>query len=216
LLCSLLRFGCKVLERFMARIGKKDHARILHMVDVEGRKVGEVAAEYGCSPANVYALLGKLRRMVAPRESDRGTPAPTVSRAAQPAALEARQPAQAIVGTDLFAATPGITPEPSRTTPPAHIATPAASADRPPATITELQRKGPIAKGSGIGAALAKPGFGLTLRTADGDENVTPFRSLEDLLSAVKPILRAAARSPDAVWFSIHKIDLSALEFDAA
>ena len=54
------------------------------------------------------------------------------------------------------------------------------------------------------------------MRTAEGDESVTPFRSLDDLLSAVKPILRAAARSPDAVWFSIQSIDLAALESDAA
>ena len=46
----------------MARIGKQEHARILGMVDVEHRKVAEVAAVYGCTPANIYALLGKLRR----------------------------------------------------------------------------------------------------------------------------------------------------------
>jgi hypothetical protein len=54
------------------------------------------------------------------------------------------------------------------------------------------------------------------MRTEDSDETVTPFRSLEDLLSAVKPILRAAARSPDPVWFSIRQIDLSEMEWEAA
>ena len=48
----------------MARIGKSDHPRILQMVDNEHRKVAEVAAEYGCTPANIYALLAKLRREV--------------------------------------------------------------------------------------------------------------------------------------------------------
>jgi hypothetical protein len=76
--------------------------------------------------------------------------------------------------------------------------------------------RGEPAKGRGLGAALAKPGFGLAMRTAEGDENLTPFRSLDDLLSAVKPILRSAARSPDAVWFSIQPIDLATLESDAA
>ena len=53
------------------------------------------------------------------------------------------------------------------------------------------------------------------MRTPEGDENLTPFRSLDDLLSAVKPILRAAARSPDAVWFSIQPVDLATLDSDA-
>ena len=56
----------------------------------------------------------------------------------------------------------------------------------------------------------------LVMRTAEGEENMTPFRSLDDLLSAVKPILRAAARSPDAVWFSIQPVDLASLDSDAA
>ena len=56
----------------------------------------------------------------------------------------------------------------------------------------------------------------LMMRTAEGDENLTPFRSLDDLLSAIKPILRAAARSPDAVWFCIQPVDLASLDSDAA
>jgi hypothetical protein len=197
----------------MARIGKKDHAAILHMVDNENRKVSEVAAEYGCSPANLYALLGKLRRTARTQVLETGGASATLSQPAPHATVqvkaEPKDPNLAIQATDLFAAAADIPPEP-------HRGAPAASPNRAAATITELPRKGPIAKGGGVGAALAKPGFGLTMRTAEGDENVTPFRSLEDLLSAVKPILRASARSQDTVWFSIQKIDLSALEFDAA
>ena len=63
----------------------------------------------------------------------------------------------------------------------------------------------PGRKGGGLGVSLAKPGTALVMRTAEGEENMTPFRSLDDLLSAVKPILRAVACSPDAVWFSIHR-----------
>jgi hypothetical protein len=69
---------------------------------------------------------------------------------------------------------------------------------------------------SGVGAKLAKTGFALAMRAAEGDENLTPFRSLEDLLAAVKPILRSAARSTDPIWFSIRPIDLSSLDNDAA
>ena len=54
------------MESTMARISKAEHPRILQMVDSEHRKVAEVAAEYGCTPANIYALLSKLRRQVAP------------------------------------------------------------------------------------------------------------------------------------------------------
>ena len=46
----------------MARIAKSEHEKIHRLVDVEKRKVAEVAAEYGCSPANIYTILAKFRR----------------------------------------------------------------------------------------------------------------------------------------------------------
>jgi hypothetical protein len=220
----------------MARISKAEHGRILHLVDVEGRKVAEVAAEYGCTPANIYALLGKLRRAAAPAAE---APVPGTPEADAPA------PQPAPVVADLFAAVPPIVPatearsdldlaaepalmpEPSdalenvvvpepAVTPKPAAATPVPAPPRPvPATVTELPRRAP-ASAAGVGAKLAKPGFGLVMRTAEGEENTTPFRSLDDLLSAVKPILRTAARSPDPVWFSIQSLDLSALDSDAA
>ena len=82
--------------------------------------------------------------------------------------------------------------------------------------VTRLPTTGLTRTGGGSGAKLAKPGMALMMRTADGEENLTPFRSLDDLLSAVKPILRAAARSPDAVWFSIQPVDLASLDSEAA
>jgi hypothetical protein len=45
---------------------------------------------------------------------------------------------------------------------------------------------------------------------------MTPFRSLDDLLSAIKPILRAGARSPEPVWFSLQPVDLATIDVDAA
>ncbi len=174
----------------MRRIGKADHAAILHKVDVERRKVAEVAAEYGCTPANIYALLSKLRR---------AAPEPVV--APEPAPEPVPAVAAVAVDADLFA-----------------VAAPAPQAPAPrpnvSATVTELPRRG-VAK-DGVGAAKAKPGVALMMRTAEGEETSTPFRSLDDLLSAVKPILRAAARSPDAVWFCIQPVDLAALDSDAA
>jgi len=62
----------------------------------------------------------------------------------------------------------------------------------------------------------AKPGYALCMRTPDGDESSTPFRSLDDLLSATRPILRSAARSPDPIWFSIQSIDLADIDSEAA
>ena len=45
------------------------------MADHEQRKVTEIAAEYGCTPANIYALLAKLRRQAQP-SAVAATPAP--------------------------------------------------------------------------------------------------------------------------------------------
>ena len=89
----------------------------------------------------------------------------------------------------------------------------------PPAlrsVVERLPAAGTTRKAAGVGAALSKPGMALMMRTADGEETISPFRSLDDLLSAVKPILRSAARSPDAVWFSIQPVDLALLDSDAA
>ena len=100
-----------------------------------------------------------------------------------------------------------------------HMTLPAAPADRPAsslALVEDLPRKVASAGRTGTGSPLMKTGFGLAMRTADGDENITSFRSLDDLLSAIKPILRSAARSQDAVWFSIQPVDLATLDVDAA
>ena len=65
-------------------------------------------------------------------------------------------------------------------------------------------------------AAAAKPrlksGYGLWTRSAEGEDSMMPFRSLDDLLSAVKPILRASAGSPEPVWFSIQPVDLAEMD----
>ena len=59
-----------------------------------------------------------------------------------------------------------------------------------------------------------KRGIGLIMRTSNGDEAVHPFRSIEDLLSAVKPLLRTASKSPEPIWFSIQGLDFSELSFE--
>ena len=109
----------------------------------------------------------------------------------------------------------GTPPRAPETAEPARRTGEAAEAARPaPTNVTDLPRG--KRRDSGVGAKLAKPGFGLVMRTGEGEDNLTPFRSLDDLLSAVKPILRAASRSPDTVWFSIQPVDLASLDIDAA
>jgi hypothetical protein len=205
----------------MARIGKADHARILHMVDVERRKVADIATEYGCSPANIYTLLGKLRRLARDAEKLPETvPAPG---ALTEEVIDPPRHMAAAAATDLFASAAQRVELPAPTAIAGDragapvAAQPAASTpDLPgPAKASDLRHKALPAKRGGVGAALAKPGYGLVMRTAEGDDGTTPFRSLDDLLSAVKPILRAAARSPDAVWFSIQQIDLSMVEYES-
>jgi hypothetical protein len=223
----------------LVRIGKAEHARILRLVDVEQRKVADVAAEYGCSTANIYVLLGRLRRANAAGNRAAGfggaeaVAAPTQD---APAAPVVPQPAQA-AAADLLGVTgkapsersghaptaaataQGAAAAPERPTAApvcAENTTGAGAAEPAPSAVLDLARKQPVAKRGGIGAARARPGVGLMMRTAEGEENVTPFRSLEDLLSAVKPVLRAAAHSPDPVWFSIQTLDLASLDFDAA
>ncbi|MCB8874297.1 hypothetical protein [Acidisoma silvae] len=207
----------------MARIKKEDHARILHMVDVERRAVREIATEFGCTAANIYSLLAKLRR--APAESGEtvsfgvtedaaglpeAAPAqPVLSLEAQPASVDSAAPVPAAmepVADKSFA--PALVIVPSAPRP---LVSPPAWPERTAAEPTPMPERR-----STVGARLSKPGMGLVMRTEDGEETMTPFRSIDDLLSAIKPILRASARSQDAVWFSLQSVDLSAIEVDAA
>jgi transposase-like protein len=194
----------------MARIKKEDHARILYLVDIERQTVREIAAEFGCTPAAIYSLLTKLRR----EASGAG---PTPGETQPPLAL----------GEEM--ADDGLTPEALPVSQPAATAEPrppeehrVVTFERPvpalaPAPVPvqlreEVRRPAPAA----VGAKLAKPGMGLLMRTPDGEETMTPFRSLDDLLSAIKPMLRAGARSPEPVWFSLQPVDLATIDVDAA
>ena len=235
----------------MAHISKAEHPRILQLVDSEYRKVAEVAAEYGCTPANIYALLSKLRRQAAPGGETVSTREKSADTSSQSGAETHVSPPEGESGIglavpDLF--TPGPKPvaaavhetkaDSRRKRPDAGTerVTDAKTSERAPASPMAVQRQEPEVvaspptrsavtqisvpvpgrKGGGLGAGLAKPGMALVMRTAEGEENMTRFRSLDDLLSTVKPILRAAARSPDAVWFSIQPVDLASLDSDLA
>ena len=235
----------------MARIGRQEHPRILQMVDGGHRKVAEVVAEYGCTPANIYALLGKLRRKAA-RGVETAGAVTNVAQGVSPLGVEQRlSPVAAALaaigaGSDLFAPGSGTgeppvseathgkrhTPStahvvgakdvgvPQRRSTASLVAVPRQElpgvAPLTPRSVVERLPAPNTRKTAGVGATLSKPGTALVMRTADGEENLTPFRSLDDLLSAVKPIQRAAARSPDAVWFSIQPVDLASLDSDAA
>ncbi len=253
----------------MVRISKDGQSRILNLVDVEGRKVAAVAAEYGCSTANIYIILGKMRRAFVEKASCPAPPSAAIAfaelrskpRSPQPLRPEPEPMAYQVTAADTIsesavaAAYDGTGPEgiereeiPAPAAPTAaafdlshkpHSQLPASSSVRRLATGAatahlKAQTASPLYHGrtdlnlvktpsggneirqAGSGSSSSKSGFGLAMRTADGDESMTPFRSLDDLLAAIKPVLRAAARSSDAVWFSIQAIDLSTLEIDAA
>ena len=230
----------------MARISKTEHSRILHLIDNERRRVADVALEYGCTPANIYVLLGKLRRSraepailtVDATASDLGpaaAPEDTTSSDARAGGAgdlfvgSATSPPMRSTKRDVTAIRPvasddAVVQDPRAASDPAARTSPFVSqagvARAAPAVPTGAdapdQARPTALSSAGVGAKLAKPGFSLVMRTAEGDENVTPFRSLEDLLSAAKFLLRTAARSPDPVWFSVQPVDLSTLELDAA
>ena len=192
----------------MPRIAREDHTTIHHRVEVEGHKVAEVAAAYGCTPANIYAVLARLCRRETP------TAGQTVAAASS---TEAR--ATDAASADLFSGLTDVAPEPATSAgPPEQPGTVAASPAVPAIKGATPQPRG------GRREAPARPskpastpqttklGYGLLMRASDEEEAVHPFRSLEELLLAAKPILRLAARSLEPVWFSIQPIDLAALE----
>jgi hypothetical protein len=214
----------------MPRIPREEHATIVRRVDVEGHKVAEVAAAYGCTPANIYAILAKQRRQETGEASSAVLPPGPVE--VEPAP----QPVSVLAtSADLFAGLPEAPAGPMPPPPPAATAPglPLPEPERPPpATPTKPDQPGSQPRPSapsraGRGAAASKPagpasppragkaGYALLMRTSDGEEAVNPFRSLDELLSAAKPLLRTAARSPEPIWFSIQQVDLDALVDDA-
>jgi hypothetical protein len=210
----------------MLRIPREEHAVIRHQVGVAGQKVAEVAAAYGCTPANIYAILARLRRQ---DDQDAGGAVPS---AGPPEAGPASGPADA-APADLFGgldearpdptppATAPVVPEPPVTAPDPSLPFAAMAAEPAPAPVAPQPpvRAGrakpaprPPAPASAPGPG--KAGYALLMRTSDGEEAVNPFRSLDELLTAAKPILRTAARSPEPIWFSIQQVDLDTLEDD--
>ena len=255
----------------MARIPREEHAKIRERVEIGQEKVAAVAASYDCTPANIYAILAKLRREDTP-ESKRpndllastkptklpsaAAPAPVaaapsldpssdgelplfgVPLAAEPLQPEAPPAAlvhDAIQSTSTnenadAAASPAPLDAPPGT-PPGELLPPAlqlVTAARPdlraPSTSPAKPARSPaqpvgrptVSKPEPAGASSnpkrAKTGIALMMRTSDGEEAVHPFRSIEELLSAAKPILRTAAKSPEPIWFSIQTVDLDTLE----
>ncbi|MBL6079636.1 transposase [Belnapia sp. T18] len=212
----------------MPRIPREEHATIVRRVDVEGHKVAEVAATYGCTPANIYAILAKLRRQAAEEVTPAAPPPGPVT-----AEADAVPMMEQATATDLFGGLPEVPPEPMPSLPLASTTPdlPPIEPERPLPTLPgepvqpEPQPR-PAASGRATRVAEAKParpappprvakaGYALLMRTSDGEEAVNPFRSLDELLSAAKPILRTAARSPEPIWFSIQQVDLDTLGDD--
>lgn len=213
----------------MPRIPREEHATIVRRVDVEGHKVAEVAAAYGCTPANIYAILAKMRRQ---GSGDAALRAEPVSQG-EAEAVSSTVPAPP-ASADLLDLLPEAVPDAASASPPASVAPdlPQAPPERPVAparsapasTGRQPPPAAPIRTGRGASAArpttpaaqprAAKSGYALVMRTSDGEEAVNPFRSLDELLSAAKSILRTAARSPEPIWFSIQQVDLDMLSED--
>jgi hypothetical protein len=209
----------------MPRIPREEQATIRHRVDVEGQKVADVAAAYGCTPANIYAILAKLRRQNVQNTGE------VVSSPSVAAAAPTPVPAVAAVD-DLFGALAEADPAPAAPAvmvpvapePPASVNDKASPSAAAASDLSPARLPSPIPTRSGrVGAASkssvpappprpSKAGYALLMRTSDGEEAVNPFRSLDELLAATKPILRTAARSPEPIWFSIQQVDLDALE----
>ena len=166
--------------------------------------MADVAAAYACTPANIYAILAKLRRQDTPAS---GSAAPLNTTAA----LVASPLPVVNAAEDLFEAPQ----EPPRTAPVAIAGPPAARPVAKKAGEVALEQiatpSGPSSGRDALAAArpdrLAttpksapsspkvqahKPGYALLMRSSEGEETVNPFRSLDELLSAAKPILRTA------------------------
>ncbi|MBL6081686.1 hypothetical protein JMJ56_27240 [Belnapia sp. T18] len=215
----------------MARIPREEHATIVHRVDVEGHKVADVAAAYGCTPANIYAILAKQRRQGA-GDAAPGVQLPSPVKAEPEAkANSSAAPVQA-VADDLFGGLLEAPPEPLPPPLPASLApdVPLTKQEKPtppaPPSLAQPDPQPRLAAPARAGRSAAAPkpatspragkaGYALLMRASDGEEAVNPFRSLDELLSAAQPILRTAARSPEPVWFSIQQVDLDALGDDA-
>ena len=134
--------------------------------------------------------------------------------ASPPSAAEAGLP------EPVLALSPGLPPGPdvrlrgakTRNTEEATLAKVTGRPSEPTPLAAPVDRAGRERNGRSNGAP--KRGIGLIMRTSNGDEAVHPFRSIEDLLSAVKPLLRTASKSPEPIWFSIQGLDLSELSFE--
>jgi hypothetical protein len=197
----------------MPRIAREEQMTIRHRIEVDKQKVAEVAAAYGCTPANIYAILARLRRQEAPKAGQ-------AVAAASVAEAEATDAASADLLSGL-AATP---PQPATPVvpPAAEPEQPAMATAGPSVSPVTASAPSPAQAGRTVTAPrppkpaptprAGKPGYGLLMRASDGEEAIHPFRSLDELLSAAKPILRAAARSPEPIWFSIQQVDIEALE----
>ena len=251
----------------MARIPREEHATIRARVEAGQEKVAAVAASYNCTPANIYAILAKLRREGTPDGAQQADP-PALAKpseppsATSPAAVAVATPelppsddglplfgmpplpAEAPLATSFQDASQAIAanaaPEATvsldlpntlseaasaePTTPPLPpvradqpgLQAPSKAPAKPPRSPAQPASRPAVSKpepkAASSGSKSARTGIALLMRTTDGEEAVHPFRSLEELLSAAKPILRTAAKSPDPIWFSIQTVDLDTLE----
>ena len=190
----------------MPRISRDEHAKIYERVEVNGEKVAAVAASYRCTSANIYTIIAKHRRSpaLAPQSDEQERSRESVVPPLQlPLDVEG---STGSAGADVPISVSAVVPEPKLDLP-ASLSQAAA----PAKTTIASSRAQPSVSGPFV-VGRNKGGFALMMRGSEGEEIANPFRSLEDLLAAAKPILRTAARSPEPIWFSIRPVDLEALQ----
>ena len=170
----------------MAKIQKADQLKIYESVAIEGLKVADLAAQFGCTSQNIYSIVARLRR----ERTEQALPLPLSIVNENTVASEPHVPV-----ADLFAAPA----EPEAAMPP-----PAPPPTLPPSSARPARPP--------VKAPALKSGMGLKMRTPEGEDSIVPFKSIEDLLSGIKPYLRDAARAPEPMWFCLERIDLAAFD----
>jgi hypothetical protein len=203
----------------VAKITVEQYAEIVNRIDVLGEKVSDIAVVFGCTPATIYNVLAKIRKSMT-EEAVKVSPIVEVSMSRPPVVEVEASPTSEPAVTVMETPNVIVANETSESAPDEKsVATSEVVPESPVMSVKSKPVEAPepervtrnLAKGS-ITKSTAKPGMGLFIRGSDGEDNIIPFRNLEDALMSVKQILRTAVREPETVWFSLQEIDLTMME----
>jgi hypothetical protein len=213
-------------------IPKADYATILREVDADKIPIPAIANRYGVVARTIYIVLGKARAAAAAE----GIPSLAADAASLPAAvMETGQEATVLVEAvpDLLrqAVLEALADEETATASaclprtegePAAAAAPTGVQDHPApvrmATAESRRREDvvqPLAKqvrpATGAVVPRLKSAYGLVVRSEESEETVVPYRSLDELLASIRPVLRETARQGGETWCAIREIDPATL-----